>query len=99
MPASLAPRGGARPTTGKISRYSNVKVIGRGSFGTAYLVRRKADSFTFVMKKLNLEQLGEKEKAEARNECAVMKALRAHPHIVKVFGAYENPARSKLYVM
>ena len=22
-----------------------------------------------------------------------------HPHIVKVFGAYENPARSKLYVM
>ena len=21
-----------------------------------------------------------------------------HPHIVKVFGAYENPARSKLYV-
>ena len=80
-------------SAGKGQRYQTLKVLGRGAFGTAYLVRRKADSFTFVMKKLNLEQLGEKEKAEARNECAVMKALRAHPHIVKVVEHFEDDAR------
>ena len=42
-----------------------VKVLGRGSFGTAYVVRCKADSFTYVMKKLALDMLGPKERAEA----------------------------------
>ena len=61
---TLAPRSGVK-STGKASRYSVVKIIGRGSFGTAYLVRRKADSFLYVMKKLVLEQLGQRERAEA----------------------------------
>ena len=37
---AVARRAGAKPATGKASRYSTIKVIGRGSFGTAYLVRR-----------------------------------------------------------
>ena len=82
---SLGPKGTAsRGTTGKLQRYAVVKVLGRGAFGTAYLVRRKADSFQYVMKKLALEQLGEKERNEAMNECTVLAKLRSHPNIVSV---------------
>ena len=84
MPSALARGAKSSSSTGKASRYANVKVIGRGSFGTAYLVRRKADSFLYVMKKLALEQLGQKERAEAMNECAVLMKLRNHPNIVRV---------------
>ena len=88
---ALGPRG--RPSAGKSSRYSVVKIIGRGSFGTAYLVRRKSDSFLYVMKKLALEQLGQKERAEAMNECAVLTRLRNHPNIVRVVEHFVDDAR------
>ena len=32
----------------KAKRYDVIKVLGRGAFGTAYLVRRKSDSFLYV---------------------------------------------------
>ena len=89
---TLAPRSGVK-STGKASRYSVVKIIGRGSFGTAYLVRRKADSFLYVMKKLVLEQLGQRERAEAMNECAVLTKLRNHPNIVRVIEHFIDDGR------
>ena len=89
---TLAPRPGVK-STGKASRYSVVKIIGRGSFGTAYLVRRKADSFLYVMKKLVLEQLGQRERAEAMNECAVLTKLRNHPNIVRVIEHFIDDGR------
>ena len=60
---------------------------------TAYLVRRKADSFLYVMKKLVLEQLGEKEAAEAENECQVLSKLRNHLNIVKVVEYFKDEGR------
>ena len=86
MPALLGPRAarGSPAPNGKAARYAVVKIVGRGSFGTAYLVRRKADSFLYVMKKLQLDQLGKKERDEAQNECMVLSKLRNHPNIVRV---------------
>jgi len=75
------------------SQYAVVKVLGRGAFGTAYLVRRKSDSFLYVMKKLALEQLGQKERGEALNECAVLTKLRKHPNIVSVLEHFEDDGR------
>ena len=75
------------------SQYAIVKVLGRGAFGTAYLVRRKSDSFLYVMKKLALEQLGQKERGEALNECAVLTKLRKHPNIVSVLEHFEDDGR------
>jgi len=90
---SLAPKGGGKSNQGKSARYTNIKVLGRGAFGTAYLVRRKSDSFLYVMKKLALEQLGAKEKAEALNECAVLAKLRKHPNIVSVLEHFEDEGK------
>jgi len=78
---------------GRGSRYAAIKILGRGAFGTAYLVRRKSDSFLFVMKKLALEQLGQKERMEAMNECAVLTKLRKHPNIVSVLEHFEDDGR------
>ena len=57
------------------------------------MVRRKSDSFLYVMKKLALEQLGEKERAEAMNECSVLTKLRNHPNIVRVLEHFVDDAR------
>ena len=58
-------RGAPRASgTGKSKRYKTDKIIGRGAFGTAYLVRSLADSRLYVMKRLKLDQLGQKERAE-----------------------------------
>jgi NIMA (never in mitosis gene a)-related kinase len=94
---SLAPKGAnatkGAGSAGRSARYATVKILGRGAFGTAYIVRRKADSFLYVMKKLALEQLGEKEKAEAMNECKVLGQLRNHPNIVKVLEHFVDDNR------
>ena len=52
-----APRKGARG-----GKYTTDRVIGRGSFGTAWLVRSNADSRMYVMKRLALDHMNEKEK-------------------------------------
>ena len=59
-------------------------MIGRGSFGTAWLVRSNADSRMYVMKRLALDHMNEKEKDEAHNECVVLMKLRRHPNIIRV---------------
>ena len=74
-----APRKGARG-----GKYTIDRVIGRGSFGTAWLVRSNADSRMYVMKRLALDHMNEKEKDEAHNECVVLMKLRRHPNIIRV---------------
>ena len=45
------------------------------------------------MKKLALDQLGDKERAEAMNECAVLTKLRNHPNIVRVLEHFVDDGR------
>eukprot|EP00665_Eupelagonemidae_sp_cell47_P009560 gene9561-3499_t len=79
------------PAKGK--KYKTEKIIGRGSFGTAYLVRSQADSRLYVMKRLALEQLGTKEKDEALNECKVLQKLRHHPNVIRWHEHYIDDGR------
>jgi len=69
--------------------FREVKVIGKGSFGEAIMVQRRSDKAAFVVKKVPLTGLPEKERAEAANEVAVLDALQ-HPHIVRYFEAFEE---------
>ena len=57
-------------------------VLSRGAFGTAWLVRSNADSRMYVMKRLALDHMNEKEKDEAhvkelRERDAELERLRA----------------------
>ena len=70
-------------------RFKPVKVIGKGTYGEAILVRQRSDDKPFVVKKVPLVGLPAKERSEAANEVAVLDALR-HPHIVAYHRAFEE---------
>ena len=44
--------------------YQKVKLLGEGSFGKAFLVRRVKDSNICVMKMIDIQRMSEKEKKE-----------------------------------
>lgn len=89
MPRAIARAAGR----GRGSKYKIERVIGRGSFGTAYLVRSKSDSRQYVMKRLSLEHMDDKERAEALNECQVLMKLRRHPNVIRVHEHFEEDRR------
>ena len=71
-----------------------VRVIGRGSFGTATLVRNAVDRKLYVHKKVSFaEARGERERIkmheEARKEGSIMKRL-VHPNVVAVYACYSS---------
>ena len=78
---SLAAKGS---TTAKGRLYKRERVLGRGSFGTAYLVRCRTDSRQYVLKRLDLAHMNKKEQDEAMNEARVLERLRRHPNIIRV---------------
>ena len=68
----------------KSRKYKRESVIGKGSFGTAYLVRCRTDSRQYVLKRLDLSHMSAKEADEAMNEARVLEKLRRHPNIIRV---------------
>ncbi|CUG91988.1 protein kinase, putative [Bodo saltans] len=77
-------------------KYVKIKALGKGSFGSAILIRRKSDGELLVVKEVNLTKMSSKEREEARNECKVLQSLR-HPNIVRYIEHYE--LRGILYIV
>jgi serine/threonine protein kinase len=77
-------------------KYVKIKALGKGSFGSAILIRRKSDGELLVVKEVNLSKMSSKEREEARNECKVLQSLR-HPNIVRYIEHYE--LRGILYIV
>lgn len=64
-----------------MDNYKEIKVIGRGNFGLAHLVRDLQTGRKVVIKKVNLMALTEKEKDEAFSEISLLSSL-SHQNIV-----------------
>ena len=64
-----------------MDKYRKLKVIGKGSFGFAVLVRSVDDRQTYVMKIIDVSKMDRKQREDAINEVHVLKAMR-HPYIV-----------------
>ena len=65
-----------------MERYDVIRTIGSGSFGKALLVHSKTDPASFfVVKQINVKEMGEKEKKDAANEVNVLSMLK-HPNII-----------------
>eukprot|EP00927_Polykrikos_kofoidii_P032700 TRINITY_DN27781_c0_g1_i1.p1 TRINITY_DN27781_c0_g1~~TRINITY_DN27781_c0_g1_i1.p1 ORF type:complete len:518 (-),score=62.58 TRINITY_DN27781_c0_g1_i1:47-1600(-) len=80
---------GPAPQT-RIECYDRVRVLGRGSYGTAVLVRVTGDALRSrsrtsgnlrVMKEVDLDRVDEKQRAEALREAELLKSL-SHPNII-----------------
>ena len=76
MPPRLGPQG---------KKYTILSVLGRGGFGTAYLVRPRGDWTTLrVLKCVSMEMMDKQQQQAALHECTVLSKLRQHPFIISV---------------
>lgn len=64
-----------------MDKYTQMSVIGKGSFGRAVLARDNVDKKLVVVKEINISEMGQKEQREAKNETKVLSTLR-HPNII-----------------
>ncbi|GBG32731.1 Serine/threonine-protein kinase Nek1 [Hondaea fermentalgiana] len=68
-------------------RYQERRVIGRGNYGTARLVRDRRSGAKLVVKKIPLNSLSEKERRDAESECKLLAKLQ-HPNIVDYIDSF-----------
>lgn len=69
--------------------FEQVGIVGKGSFGTAILCRRKKDQQLVILKEVNLQDLSVSQRPNARREAELLSILN-HPNIVAYFGCYNN---------
>lgn len=67
--------------------YEVIKVVGKGTFGRAILVKLKTTKKKYIIKQVKLHNLPEKEKKEARNEVKVLSSLK-HVNIVRYIKSF-----------
>ena len=71
------------------SKYRKIKLIGKGSFGEAVLVRSKADGKRYVAKAIESAAMTPKEKRDVQNEIKILAAVN-HPNIIKYHEHFED---------
>jgi len=62
-------------------KYDPIRLVGKGSFGSVYLVRRRRDGAHFVLKNMQIRNVPEKELQSYQNEVRLLTELE-HPGIV-----------------
>lgn len=73
--------------------YDRIRILGKGSFGTATVHRRKTDCSLVVLKEIDLQKFkGEREKNAAINEARIMSTL-DHINIIKYHNAYTTDTK------
>ena len=81
-----------------MDRYIKLQTIGKGSFGTVALVRRKSDNRVLVWKELDYGKMTEREKRHVVTEVNLLRELR-HPFIVKYCDRIIDKQTTKLYIV
>jgi NIMA (never in mitosis gene a)-related kinase 1/4/5 len=68
--------------------FSIIKLLGQGSFGSAFLVRSSADGERYVVKTVDTSGMKSAEKKAAVAEVSVLRKISKHPCIVNYFGSF-----------
>uniref|UniRef100_A0A914DTP9 non-specific serine/threonine protein kinase n=1 Tax=Acrobeloides nanus TaxID=290746 RepID=A0A914DTP9_9BILA len=71
------------------SGYERIRVVGKGSFGSAILYRRKDDDSLVILKEINMHDLTSNERQLALNEVALLSRM-DHPHIISYYDSFEE---------
>jgi len=80
-----------------MQRYEIVRKIGKGSFGTVDLVRRRKDGKTFVLKRMKIGSVTSKEREMCHNEVQLLERLN-HPSIVRYEESFISTKHSETYL-
>ena len=67
--------------TTSIRDFKKEKVLGKGSFGSVYLVRRKQDNKIYALKTVIMEKLNKKEQENSVNEVSILASVN-HPNVI-----------------
>ena len=67
--------------------YEIRKSIGSGSYGQVYLARHKREEASYVIKKIKIRDLSDKEKESTEQEVRLLQKLR-HPNVVAYKDSY-----------
>ena len=71
----------------KLSDFKILKELGKGSYGTVYTVRSFLDDNVYVMKKMELNNLKEKQQKECYREVSILKKV-SHHNIIKYYSSF-----------
>jgi serine/threonine protein kinase len=72
-----------------MQKYQVEKIVGQGSFGKAYLVRRKTDSKRCIIKQISIGKMGAREVKQTELEATLLQRLH-HPNIVKFLESFKE---------
>ena len=81
-----------------MSDFKIEKVLGRGSFGSVYLVTRKEDNKIYALKTVILEKLSKKEQENSVNEVRILASI-SHPNVIGYKEAFWNDKESSLNIV
>ena len=65
-----------------MSDFKILSELGRGSYGTVYKVESVKDGLVYVLKKISLKHMKQKQQTAAVKEVQILKTLN-HAHIIK----------------
>ena len=80
-----------------MQRYSVLRKIGKGSFGTVDLVRRRKDGKQFVLKRMKIGSVSSKEREMCHNEVQLLERLN-HPSIVRYEESFIDTQHAETYL-
>ena len=78
--------------------YKNIKKLGEGSFGKAYLVRCLNDDSLCVIKQMDLKKMAKQERKITLKEAKILELL-IHPNIIRFREVYKTVAHKLCIVM
>jgi NIMA (never in mitosis gene a)-related kinase len=70
-----------------MDQYQEIRLIGRGNYGTAVLVKDKVTQKRLVVKKIPLVGLTEKERMDAMSECKLLSRM-SHPNVIEFVASF-----------
>ena len=85
-----------KPTT--LDDFKILKVIGKGSFGSVYLVSRKEDQKIYALKTVFMEKLNKKEQENSVNEVRLLASI-SHPNVIGYKEAFWDEKNSSLNII
>lgn len=75
-----------------ISRFTELKVLGHGTYGSVYKARRESDGNNYAVKVVNLSSLNQKEIQDSLNEIRLMASFTS-PFIIRFYEAFIDKKR------
>ena len=74
------------------------KILGRGSFGSVYLVRRKQDQKIYALKTVTFEKLNKRDQENSLNEVRILASIN-HPNVIGYKEAFWDDSGSSLNIV